>query len=388
MITDIKFLGQEFKKRGMREVRTSYEGNILIKAKKLFGCFILAFSFLSFDSKAQDPQFTQFYAAPLYLNPAFTGSAGNSRAVANYRNQWPGLEANFVTYAASFDTFFPKYKSGFGLLLKRDEQGGGATAPLVSTDANLSYSYLIPINKQVAVQAGLQVGYGFRDLNFNSLIFGDQLDDRGPTGNPTAENFGNDKIGYLDVSTGALLFTNQMWLGFSAQHLNTPNMSFLGDKDPLPMKFSLHAGYKLPFGGFLRGNPVAKDQSITPTIMYISQGKSDQLSMGAYVNYDPLVVGFWYRGIPVKRFEDTGINQDAVAFLVGFKLDNFNIGYSYDYTVSKLNNLNSLGSHEISITYHFKQKTRGRSKGFGYPRVICPNPWKKYEKLNYQHVNH
>ena len=46
---------------------------------------------------AQDPQFSQFYAAPLYLNPAFAGSSELARVGINYRNQWPAMPGNFVT---------------------------------------------------------------------------------------------------------------------------------------------------------------------------------------------------------------------------------------------------------------------------------------------------
>ena len=55
---------------------------------------------------AQDVQFSQFYAAPLYLNPAFAGSAELARAGINYRNQWPSYPTNFVTYSGFFDYYF------------------------------------------------------------------------------------------------------------------------------------------------------------------------------------------------------------------------------------------------------------------------------------------
>jgi len=344
---------------------------------------------VGYYAKAQDPQFTQFYAAPLYLNPAFTGSTGEGRIIANYRNQWPGINANFVTYAASYDQYFPAIKSGIGVMLKRDEQGGGASSPFVSNDVNLFYSYLIPINESFSISAGLQVGYGLRDLNFGNFLFGDQLDENGPLGTPTGETFASDQIGYLDVSSGVVLFSNNLWVGFAAHHLNEPNLSFLGDDDPLPRKYNIHAGYKIPLRQVRRGrgrNRNVVEQSITPVIHYKSQGRADQLSIGAYMNYDPLVVGFWYRGLPIKEFENAGINQDAIAALIGFNLNNLSIGYSYDYTISGLNNANTFGAHEISLTYHIKYKEKGRKKGFGYPQVICPNPWKKYQKLKYEHT--
>ncbi len=335
-------------------------------------------------AQAQDPQFTQFYAAPLYLNPGFTGATGEGRLAANYRNQWPGLDANFVTYSFSYDQYFDRIRSGFGLLLKRDEQGGGSTSPLISTDASLLYSYMIPLNDRWAIQAGLQLGYGFRDLNFGSLTFGDQIGDNGPNGNPTGETFANDRIGYFDVSTGAVLYSNNFWFGFSAKHLNQPNLSFTNETDELDMRMSLHAGYKIPFGTASGRND--RDHSITPAIMYLSQGKFDQLSIGTYVNYEPLLLGLWYRGLPIKTDEEfTGINQDAIAVVLGFQVSNLSIGYSYDYTVSRLTNANTQGAHEISLTYSFRQKETGRRKGINYPPVTCPNPWKNYERLRYRH---
>ena len=54
---------------------------------------------LSVNSFAQDPEFTQFYANKLYLNPAFAGSHNCPRIVMNYRNQWPAITGNFVTTA-------------------------------------------------------------------------------------------------------------------------------------------------------------------------------------------------------------------------------------------------------------------------------------------------
>jgi len=56
---------------------------------------ILAAISYSNDLKAQDPHFSQFYAAPLYLNPALAGtSAGNYRVGVNYRDQWRGALDN------------------------------------------------------------------------------------------------------------------------------------------------------------------------------------------------------------------------------------------------------------------------------------------------------
>ena len=86
----------------------------------LTGLFALC---ASMELKAQDPQFSQFYAAPLYINPAFTGASQFTRFGVNYRSQWPNLDASFETFSFYADHFVEKYNSGIGLILTTDRQG-------------------------------------------------------------------------------------------------------------------------------------------------------------------------------------------------------------------------------------------------------------------------
>jgi type IX secretion system PorP/SprF family membrane protein len=65
---------------------------------------------------AQDIQYSQFYANPIYLNPAFTGAAEASRFGVNYRNQWPGLHQSIHSTSASFDTHLPQINSNLSWL--------------------------------------------------------------------------------------------------------------------------------------------------------------------------------------------------------------------------------------------------------------------------------
>ncbi|MDW7692320.1 type IX secretion system membrane protein PorP/SprF [Flammeovirgaceae bacterium SG7u.111] len=344
---------------------------------------------MSLGLKAQDPQFTQFYAAPLYLNPAFAGASGGGRAIANYRNQWPGLDASFVTYAASYDQFFEQIRSGVGFMIKKDDQGIGAGKPITATDIAVMYSYHIPVNDKYAISTGLSLGYGVRALNFGDFIFEDQIIGPSDPLNPTSEQFSGQYKGYADVGSGFVLFSQNMWFGLSVSHLNKPNTSFLGGKEKLPRKLTVHTGYKISLIPKGKYNPrhMPPERSITPALMYLRQGASEQLSLGTYLTLDPLMLGVWYRGIPTKKRQYKGLNQDAVAILTGIRLGTISIGYSYDYTLSRLTNLNTTGSHEISITYSFVPKEKGIKKGnYGYPQILCPNPWKKFQKLKYEHL--
>src|ERR1700761_870925 len=54
--------------------------------------------------KAQDPHFSQFFASPLTLNPAFTGKFdGQFRLAFNHRDQWPSIPNAYVTTSGSVD---------------------------------------------------------------------------------------------------------------------------------------------------------------------------------------------------------------------------------------------------------------------------------------------
>ncbi len=362
---------------------------------------------LSQELLAQDPQYTQFYANPLFVNPGFAGATGDARVSVNYRMQWPGLDVSYSTYSLSYDQFVAPLNSGFGFYISRDETTtdnsqlsgsplypGQKTKPLVNTSIAGFYSYLLRLNEGWSLQMGLQAGLGIRQTDGN-FIFEDQiLGGGGPS--PDAVNPGSPR-NYFDFSSGAVLYSRTFWAGFSAAHINQPNQSLLldGGEDILPMRLSLQMGYRFDFSG---GTDQINNQerSIMPVIMYRVQGKSDQLDAGVYAVYEPLILGVWYRGLPFKAFEDVRgdnnelfnatsfRNSDAIAFLLGFKYQDFSIGYSYDITTSSLGFGNTAGSHEISLTYHFRTNAEydsNRPQHSRFGRIYCPNPWKIGQRL-------
>lgn len=305
---------------------------------------------------AQDPQFSQFYAAPLYLNPAFAGSTNQARVGINYRNQWPAIDANFTTMSAFFDYFIEDKKSGIGVLLTRDQEG---LAGLRSLSLALQYSYDLQITENLGFRPGLQVGVYNRDVNFSRLTFGDQFDPA--TGEfidqPTAETFNtNFSRTFFDISAGGLLFTKVAWLGVAANHINRPNQSIIDETSQLPMKLSVHGGFKYFMRPGVVGSGVYSrnaERSIAPAFQFRHQGNFDQLDLGVYFTFEPLILGTWYRGVPFKSVNGF-VNNESIVLLLGFtKLgakDAINIGYSFDYTISKLGP-GSGGAHEFSLVY-------------------------------------
>lgn len=320
---------------------------------------LIAFGwFFAASALAQDMQFTQFYAAPMYINPGFTGSTIEHRVAMNYRHQWPNVPGAFEAYHFAYDYNASEINSGFGLIFNREEAGSfGLTTNLVA----LSYAYRFRVKRKLFIQPGLKMGYAFRGIDFSKLTFNDQLESGS---NLTADEdaFQNETVSYPDISTGALVYGEFFWAGFSINHLNRPNQTLLGDGNlsELPMKYSVHAGYKFQLSGPIKKRLSA--QEIMTAIHYKSQGLFDQFDIGAYYNHAPFVFGLWYRGIPgFKSYEPGFQNNDAVSFLVGYTIPdrNFRVGYSYDATISRLAT-NTGGAHELSIVYEVASKRQKR----------------------------
>ncbi|MBL4752764.1 MAG: type IX secretion system membrane protein PorP/SprF [Flavobacteriales bacterium] len=313
--------------------------------------------------KAQDVQFSQFYAAPMYLNPAFTGNTEQSRVAANYRKQWLKVPGAFTSSSVSYDHFLRKYNSGVGIMFLNDQAGSGA---LSINSIGALYSYVFHISRAVGIRAGVRASYVNRELNFFALKFADQI----IRGDPfyTVEIFDNTSRRYFDFGTGAILFTNDYWAGFSLDHLNQPNESFLQQDTRTPIKYTIQGGYRYVIANDTKGNP---ERAITMVAIYKGQQDWDQIDLGGYYKYKIVLAGLWYRGIPgFKAFKPGYSNNDALVVMLGLQLHNyFHVGYSYDATISKLG-LASQGSHEISLIYEFAKaeyKRSGKKQNFMVP---------------------
>lgn len=305
----------------------------------------------------QDMQFTQFYASPLYLNPAFTGANVCSRATLVYRNQWPSIKTAYKSYLLSIDHYISKQHLGVGLQVAVDEAGTGA---LRTTIINPSFAYEVKLNKTNYIRLGVQPGATIKTINFDKLLFGDQIARGGNTGASsvtTVENPTQTK-GFFDIGAGALFYSSNFWIGTSFFHLNKPNESlFISDGSKLPIKYSVHGGYKYILNEDEKDPNLKK--SVSTVMHYKGQGEFDQFDIGVYYTQYGVNLGLWYRGIPgLKAYKPGYSNNDAVAAIIGFQQDRLSIGYSYDITISQLQRLTK-GSHEVTFSFQMcKQKTK------------------------------
>lgn len=303
---------------------------------------------------AQDPHFSQFYANPLYLNPAFAGTNVCPRVIMNYRNQWPSITGAFITYNAGYDQYFSKLSGGLGLLAMSDRAGEGA---LQVNSIGMMYAYHIFLDKRQKhnLNFALQATYMSKSLQWEKLTFGDMIDQKDGFIYSTSTTIGNRGITFVDFSAGALYYQEKFFAGFAVHHLTEPVNSFYDDPDSrLFRKYTAHVGLNIDIaqpGKYRKDVP-----KISPNLIYQQQDKFHQLNYGLYYQMTPIVAGLWIRHFisdPVG-----GGLSDAVIALVGFEYDKFKVGYTYDLTISQLTDASG-GAHEFSFTLKFNCPTPG-----------------------------
>jgi type IX secretion system PorP/SprF family membrane protein len=310
----------------------------------------------------QEPQFTQFYAAPTFLNPAFTGLTYEHRFTANYRNQWPGIKSAYSTYMASYDYNISDLNSGIGGFVLQDRAG---TSNLVTTQGGINLAYRVKVNKFSEARGGLMVSMAQKKIDNTGLIFNDQL----VTGSSTSTDLKAERVNYVDMGAGVLFNSTNYWIGASAKHINEPNASIVGNTEPMPLYLSIHGGYRYIISALGAGK-TKLEEYVSMSVHYRKEQKFDQFDIGAYYFKSFLNVGLWYRGLPFKRYKPGYPNRESIAVLVGLEIPdkNFRIGYSYDVTVSKLGINNTQGAHELSLIYEIAKKNKRNRRVL----VSCP----------------
>ena len=320
-------------------------------------------------SYAQDPNFSQFFASPLTLNPALTGKFnGVVRVAANYRNQWPTINNAFRTGTASVD---------FGILPNRipetDQFGVGVMGMYdVNGDGVMKNSY---ISGSVAYHKGLdengyhQIGAGFQGvytnkrLDVTKVVFEDELTPLGFVPGTTGEIFTNKQVNvsFVDINAGVLYNGstngyNNFYIGASMYHINRPKESFQGGQYLLAARTTLQAGGKIPIGSY---------NFLHVSAIYSLQAKAHNTVAGGAFSYNVnqneenpvnVYIGAWY------RFKDAAIPY------IGLEFSGIHIGATYDANTSSLKPATNVrGGMEISLIY-IKKPTDPNAKKLNCPR--------------------
>jgi hypothetical protein len=307
---------------------------------------------------AQDPHFSQFFASPLTLNPAFTGKfSGNYRIAGNHRNQWPSINNAFITNTASIDFHILQDKIrnndmfGVGFMFLSDNSANSAVK---FNYASISTAYHKGLdedgNNQLGI--GVQATYSNMFINTTSLKFEDQLTTLGFTGT-TNEVFNNATLqsNYFDLNAGILYTgssneTNNYYAGISMYHINSPKQKFTGTEYIVNPRVTFQAGYYFSFND---------NVGLHLSGLHSTQGGTTETLLGGAVqlNANPLATN------PVSVYVGSWIRfKDAIIPYVGLEFSNTRLGISYDVNTSSLKTATvSRGGLEISLIYSNQPNT-------------------------------
>ncbi len=348
--------------------------------------YILFFALaVATSSVAQDIHYSQFYNAPLLLNPALTGmTAGSGRASVIYRNQWFGatgagfFKSPYMTTAVSGDMPI-KIKNdalGVGLFFANDQSGANTFSTFI-TQASVSYIKTLGKERNHRLSAGFQIGYTFQSIKVENFQWASQFDHETVQFNPGAtsynpENISAQNAGYLNLNFGLFWYSKltdivSIYTGGSFYNVTTPNHTILpNQKRDLYWRWNAHGALDITLG---------KKYHILPSAQFMRQGVNDQLNTGLGFGMDfnkkrgedpmSLTIGLYNR---IHNLT-TGVTSDAIVPYLGFDIKRFRLGMSYDATISTLKSGSpGVGAFEISVGYTIKKKGYGNRYDFIAPR--------------------
>ena len=323
---------------------------------------LILFSILALYASAQDPKFSQYFAAPLSLNPANTGFFdGEYRFALNTRQQWGNLGDPYNTYSASADVKlvqdenFTNSVFSVGLSGLFDESFNKALKSQYIS-ASFSYYQYLDVNHRFKFGLAPQVSYVSKYLDYNKLTFASQyVNGSFDTSMPNYLDLQNDKTSYFDLNVGANFsasFENtSIVLGVAMYHITKPAEGlFKNSNDIVPYRKTLN------FGLFYNLN---NNVDINVSAIHNIQKMNNDTMLGTVIGFRmndenkvKLNTGLWYK-----------FNESSVYPYLGVTMGNMTAGINYTVYSNKVNN-STPRTYELSLIY--------RHNNFKGYKVPCP----------------
>jgi type IX secretion system PorP/SprF family membrane protein len=316
-----------------------------MKTYTKYKLILLAVLLINVNLFSQDVQFSQFYTAKFNIAPSFAGTTEDGRLTLLFRDQWPMLKNTFLTYGFGVDYALSSLNGGLGFYAMQDYYNGGIYA---ITNLGIQYSYIIELNPIWQFRPGMQISTINKNINLDKITFGSELS-FDETNNNYPVNIESSNITDIEAAVSVLFYSDRSWTGMNVDHLPLTRNSFTGESPAIPVKF-------ITFGGILlkmiQGRLLYDRTYIYLSYLFKYQNDFKQLDFGAYWSKKGWELGIWYRGLPFIKNNYGKFNNSALIFKGGLELNNYTIGYSYDYSLSTTG-ISTGGAHEISLVYLF-----------------------------------
>lgn len=312
--------------------------------------FLIIVFMLAYDGAfAQGMHFSQYYNAPLLLNPANTALMPDHdfRIGVNYRKQWATVPVPYRTTSAYADFQALRNRNltnwlGLGLAFWNDKAGDGNLA-LTRTEAFIAYH--IQMGEHAMISAGISGAYVQRSVDFNKFTFDQQWDGFVfNTSTASGETGYNAKTNFFDVGAGVnlSLFSNENFylkIGAGVAHLTQPKESFYGMENKMGIR---------PTGNIDAMFKLGSSLILNPSIYYTTQKNASELIYGTLFRINvsnsetptELVFGAYHRW------------NEAIIGVIGLRYMQWTVMSNYDFTASQLTKDNKgNGAFELGLVY-------------------------------------
>lgn len=277
----------------------------------------------------QIPLHSQYMMDLSMVNPAVAGSYDFTPISLNYRQQWVGFEGAPITQNLNMHKYFGS-NVGLGLTFFNE-----LTSPTRRTGLQISFAYHIPLSKDFSKKLSM----GLSPVFFQHYINSDLITTDQPNDPAVVQGFNNQ---FCPDANFGIMFTheNHFYAGLSVFNLLQIRRDLFQIMDeienPIERTFYLVSGYRFQ---------IKEKFSVEPSALA-------QYQINAPFQFDVNL-----RGVYADRF-GLGVSyryQDAVVYMAFVSVGNFRVGYSYDMTLSDINQY-SFGTNEFHVSYRILGK--------------------------------
>lgn len=295
----------------------------------LIGC---VYSSNSYGQSA--PQLNFFMFNQVQYNPAFAGDENALNATGLFREQWTGLDGAPSVQMLNVD--LPAYfvKGGVGLSVVNHTTGAKRTSEL-----NLHYAYHHSFHFG-RIGGGVSAGVIQRSFDGNELRAPEGSYEGGIDHNDDFIPASNSSGIAPDFNIGSYFARDNFYVGISVTNLLESQTTISTETGSADVSSSRN--YYFTSGVEL---DLSKKITWKPSVLVKSDFTATQIDFNSlFLFNDNIYGGLAFRGYS----NDT---KDAFSGIFGFKIgSNVTVGYSYDFSLSTLNEANS-GSHEVMLNY-------------------------------------
>jgi type IX secretion system PorP/SprF family membrane protein len=286
------------------------------------------------------------------LNPSFYGFKEAPNIGVAHTTQKISNEDSYIQNTFAFGSFyFENYNFSLALDVNRFQN---SALGFNATQANVHYIYKTQLSYNWTMNASLSLGYGSNQLDFSSLVFGDQIDPYSGSliGFSIDPVTANNNIRYFDTGASAHAHNNKnMFFGLSVKHLNKPNISLNNDSnDTKDLYISVQAGYEIDI------NPLGQRFLPEDSFIFLYSSFSRQASKSRISLYQEILLNNFSLGINqhLNSYEESGLGALGTSASVFFNQIEIGINYSFEIASKNITSI-PYNYFEIFMVFDFSR---------------------------------